>query len=178
MFIISRCFPNPSLSFSWTHVSYCLSGTFAPTHYSIFYAAIVLLFAAVVKNKPTVFYFYFSFSTWSVDSGGDSMASGSQMPGGDLLDKGEKPLKLVLKVGPQDSTDNFGSQPTEERSKHKHKKKKKKKEGKEKERDEVVSVCVCVFVCSFDIFYVGKEQEENYIYRQDLSCPFFILYYL
>ena len=79
------------------------------------------------------------------DMGAESSALQGSLSG-DVAEKGEKPLKLVLKVGPQESTEAFSSQQTEERAKHKHKKKKKKKEGKEREREEVCLYTVCSFV--------------------------------
>ena len=77
---------------------------------------------------------YFVFT----DTGADSSAiQSSQGQSGDATEKGEKPLKLVFKIGPQESSETFTSTQTEERAKHKHKKKKKKKEGKDREREEV-----------------------------------------
>ncbi|XP_070199933.1 bromodomain-containing protein 7-like isoform X3 [Littorina saxatilis] len=71
------------------------------------------------------------------DTGTDGSAAHSgQGQTTDTSEKGEKPLKLVFKLGPQETSESFNSPQTEERPKHKHKKKKKKKEGKDREREE------------------------------------------
>ncbi|XP_025115355.1 bromodomain-containing protein 7-like isoform X2 [Pomacea canaliculata] len=55
------------------------------------------------------------------------------------IEKMEKPLKLVLKVGLQDTSDTFTSSIGEERPKHKHKKKKKKKDSRDKDIEVEIS---------------------------------------
>ena len=95
----------------------------------------------------------------------DTGAESSTLQGslsGDVAEKGEKPLKLVLKVGPQESAEAFSSPQTEERAKHKHKKKKKKKEGKEREREEVCLYTVCSFLDN--VTFVCFTSTYLYIY--------------
>nr|KAG5712644.1 hypothetical protein BaRGS_029699 [Batillaria attramentaria] len=97
-------------------------------------------------------------------SGSEAMDPEASSDQTQTQDKGEKPLKLVLKVGHQEASDGFGSTPPEEKTKHKHKKKKKKKEPKEKERTQEEGGYSSIILNPMD-FSTMEAKIENNEYR-------------